>query len=318
MDHLKPSWPIGEGAPEFTWENVVLGKGVSLDLVVVKQDVGMKVVSYILEHIQSFPGVETPSELPALVPAGRDGGAAARPPRRGLRRPARDAALQGLQRRRRGRLRRPRVHLRQVAARPRRRRAHRGRRVRPAQADRPGRRPHAGPGRHARHDPRLQGPGGRRAGAADRHLSGAQRQGVRGQRRRGRRARRHERRRPRHGELPDLRPRAVGGRHQHQGLQEAHARSRPTTPCSTAADHGDQGGGLHVQGRDLHRRAGGGRDQLGDDRVVPRLLQLAQRPRRPAAEVQLLGDGRARHPRPDRRHHAVVRRVLLQRRERLL
>ena len=29
MDHLKPSWPSGEGAPEFTWENVVRGKGVA-------------------------------------------------------------------------------------------------------------------------------------------------------------------------------------------------------------------------------------------------------------------------------------------------
>jgi penicillin-binding protein 2 len=70
MDHLKPSWPTGEGAPEFTWENVVAGKGVSLDLVVVKQDVGMKVVSYILEHIQSFPGVETPSEYLRSYPQG--------------------------------------------------------------------------------------------------------------------------------------------------------------------------------------------------------------------------------------------------------
>jgi penicillin-binding protein 2 len=70
MDHLKPSWPSGEGAPEFTWENVVLGKGVSLDLVVVKQDVGMKVVSYILERIQSFPGVETPSEYLRSYPQG--------------------------------------------------------------------------------------------------------------------------------------------------------------------------------------------------------------------------------------------------------
>ena len=70
MDHLKPSWPSGDGAPPFTWENVVAGMGVSLDLVVVKQDVSMKVVSYILEHIQSFPGVETPSEYLRSYPQG--------------------------------------------------------------------------------------------------------------------------------------------------------------------------------------------------------------------------------------------------------
>jgi penicillin-binding protein 2 len=59
MDHLRPSWPSGEDAPPMTWGNVVAGKGVSLDLVVIKQDVGkQRVVPYILEHAQQFPGVE--------------------------------------------------------------------------------------------------------------------------------------------------------------------------------------------------------------------------------------------------------------------
>ncbi len=59
MDHLKPGWPIGEDAPPLTWENVVAGKGVSLELVVIKEDVGKRrVVPYILEHTQQFPGVE--------------------------------------------------------------------------------------------------------------------------------------------------------------------------------------------------------------------------------------------------------------------
>ena len=70
MDDLEPGWPIGDGAPPFTWENVVAGKGVSLDLTVVKQDVDMRVVSYILEHIQAFPGVETPSEYLRSYPQG--------------------------------------------------------------------------------------------------------------------------------------------------------------------------------------------------------------------------------------------------------
>ncbi len=59
MDHLRPSWPTGEDAPPLTWENVLAGKGVSLDLIVIKEDVDKRrVVSYILEHTQQFPGVE--------------------------------------------------------------------------------------------------------------------------------------------------------------------------------------------------------------------------------------------------------------------
>jgi penicillin-binding protein 2 len=70
MDHLQPSWPSGEGAPPLTWENVVADKGVSLDLIVIKEDVGMRIVSYILEHTQSFPGVETPSNYLRAYPQG--------------------------------------------------------------------------------------------------------------------------------------------------------------------------------------------------------------------------------------------------------
>lgn len=55
MTHLKPSWPA---SIPFTWANVVAGDGVSLDLAIVKDDVSRKVVSYLLEHTQSFPGVE--------------------------------------------------------------------------------------------------------------------------------------------------------------------------------------------------------------------------------------------------------------------
>ena len=59
IDHLEPGWPSGEEAPPLTWENVVAGKGVSLELVVIKEDVGKRrVVPYILEHTRQFPGVE--------------------------------------------------------------------------------------------------------------------------------------------------------------------------------------------------------------------------------------------------------------------
>jgi len=55
VDHLRPSWPTGVPVG---WTAVVDGKVASLDLVVVKEDAKLKVVSYLLEHRFSFPGVE--------------------------------------------------------------------------------------------------------------------------------------------------------------------------------------------------------------------------------------------------------------------
>ena len=55
MDHLRPSWPV---EVPLTWDKVVAGGGVSYDLVVVKEDVTRKAMSYLLEHSTSFPGVE--------------------------------------------------------------------------------------------------------------------------------------------------------------------------------------------------------------------------------------------------------------------
>jgi len=55
VDHLRPSWPTGV---PIGWKAVVDGKVESLDLVVVKEDASRKVVSYLLEHRLSFPGVE--------------------------------------------------------------------------------------------------------------------------------------------------------------------------------------------------------------------------------------------------------------------
>jgi len=55
VDHLRPSWPTGVPVG---WTAVVSGKVASLDLVVVKEDASRKVVSCLLEHRLSYPGVE--------------------------------------------------------------------------------------------------------------------------------------------------------------------------------------------------------------------------------------------------------------------
>jgi penicillin-binding protein 2 len=55
VDHLRPSWPTGVPVG---WTAVVDGKVASLELVVVKEDASPRVVSYVLEHRLSFPGVE--------------------------------------------------------------------------------------------------------------------------------------------------------------------------------------------------------------------------------------------------------------------
>ncbi len=73
VDHLRPSWPLDEnGEPDIPigWQSVVDGKVASLDLIVIKDDVSARVRSYILEHTQSFPGVETPSNYLRAYPHG--------------------------------------------------------------------------------------------------------------------------------------------------------------------------------------------------------------------------------------------------------
>jgi len=55
MDHLRPGWPA---EIPLTWKKIVAGEGASYDLIVVKEDVSRAAMSYILEHIASFPGVE--------------------------------------------------------------------------------------------------------------------------------------------------------------------------------------------------------------------------------------------------------------------
>lgn len=71
--HLRPSWPVkptGEPLVPVGWAAVVDGKVASLDLVVVKEDAKRKVVSYLLEHRLSFPGVEIPKSYLRDYPRG--------------------------------------------------------------------------------------------------------------------------------------------------------------------------------------------------------------------------------------------------------
>ena len=178
----------------------------------------------------------------------------------------------------------------QLAARPRRRAPDRGRRLRPAQAGRRrARRPHEGAGRHAGHDHRRQGAGRRRGSTAlGIHLAHSDgKVEANGGAARG--ARRQERRRPRHGQLPDLRPRRLGRRHQHEGLQAADRQVRQQ-PDAPPADHGGQGGRLDVQGRRRDRRSRGGHHHALRDVLLRRQLQAAGRHRRDRLEL-LVHDG---------------------------
>jgi penicillin-binding protein 2 len=67
MDHLRPSWPA---EIPMTWEKIVAGDAVSYDLIVVKEDVSRKAMSYILEHTASFPGVEIQKNYLRAYPHG--------------------------------------------------------------------------------------------------------------------------------------------------------------------------------------------------------------------------------------------------------
>ena len=67
MDHLRPGWPA---EIPMTWEKIVAGDAVSYDLIVVKEDVSRKAMSYILEHTASFPGVEIRENYLRAYPQG--------------------------------------------------------------------------------------------------------------------------------------------------------------------------------------------------------------------------------------------------------
>jgi len=67
VDHLRPSWPTGVPVG---WRAVVDGKVASLDLIVIKEDASRKVVSYLLEHRLSFPGVEIQKDYLRDYPQG--------------------------------------------------------------------------------------------------------------------------------------------------------------------------------------------------------------------------------------------------------
>jgi len=73
-DHLRPGWPIehdknGKLVP-MTWARIVRGDAVSLDLIVVKEDVSRTIMSYLLEHTASFPGVEIQKNYLRAYPHG--------------------------------------------------------------------------------------------------------------------------------------------------------------------------------------------------------------------------------------------------------
>jgi penicillin-binding protein 2 len=70
VDHLRPSWPIAVPPIKVGWKPVTEGKVPSLDLVVVKEDVSRAVYSYILEHAESFPGVEVQKDYLRDYPHG--------------------------------------------------------------------------------------------------------------------------------------------------------------------------------------------------------------------------------------------------------
>ena len=74
VDHLRPSWPLKTDGrtPMYPigWQAVLDGKVPSLDLIVVKEDADIKVVSYLLEHRLSYPGVEIQSNYLRDYPDG--------------------------------------------------------------------------------------------------------------------------------------------------------------------------------------------------------------------------------------------------------
>ena len=71
MQRLKPGWPTGV---PFEWGRVASGEVLSLELVVIKSDIGEKgrrrVVSYLLEHKRAFPGVEIRNDYLRAYPQG--------------------------------------------------------------------------------------------------------------------------------------------------------------------------------------------------------------------------------------------------------
>jgi penicillin-binding protein 2 len=73
VDHLRPSWPLkADGSPYYPvgFKAVADGKVPSLDLIVVREDTDMKVVSYLLEHALSYPGVEIQNDYLRDYPNG--------------------------------------------------------------------------------------------------------------------------------------------------------------------------------------------------------------------------------------------------------
>ena len=68
-DHLRPGWPPPPHST-MTWTKIAAGEAVSLDLIVIKEDVSRTVMSYLLEHTASFPGVEIQKNYLRAYPHG--------------------------------------------------------------------------------------------------------------------------------------------------------------------------------------------------------------------------------------------------------
>ena len=66
--------------PETMVAEIAKQSWLPYDLVVVKRDAGMTVVSYLLEHTESFPGVEVQQSYLRCLPIGRPCGARPRLP----------------------------------------------------------------------------------------------------------------------------------------------------------------------------------------------------------------------------------------------
>ncbi len=257
MDYLRPSTmeqdEDGTWTSFLTWRKVLDGEITGLDLIVVKEDVSKGVRSYLKEHTLDFPGVEVRDQYLRSYPQGDmaaqlfghlgeiSADNLADPHYKGYASGdvvGQDGLEYTYDEWLRGRDGVARIEVDAFG--------------RPKQTE-----PVGG---------RMAEPGDTLVTTLDAEVQAAaeealrtgislahQRRQVRGQRRRGRRPRREERRHPRHGELPDLRPRRLGRRDQHQGLQAADQEERQQ-PDDQPSHLGDQGRRLDVQGGDRDRR----------------------------------------------------------------
>ncbi len=296
-------------------EQVKEGLGVQYDFVMIKEDTSRRVVSYILEHTSSFPGVEVRQNYLRDYPDGElariCSATSARSPGRELK----QSRFRRLRGRRRDRPVGRRVHLRPLAARRRRLAEGRGRRRGPPQAGRAGRHAAAG-GRQpacSRSTPSVQRAaenavnyGIDLAHANNNYRADAGAAVVLDA---------HTGERRRHGELPDLRPLMVRRRPQPKHWKKLNVNDQPrsSTGRPRASTRWARPSRWSTPSP-ASRRASSTPSTVYN---CPGLLQPTAYARQVGVALLDL-PGRSRLCRPDARHRRVVRRVLLQRRLRLL